>query len=157
MPSGNEYQPRSPPMPSIGAPHVGGRRRRTAVSRSSRYTVPPLHSGSVGSGSLAAPGHDAPDQRVGTSAARTRWQRAPHRLVEAERRRTGAASARSCSVATTELRSDSISGCAIAFGTGVTRLTQWLESHGVRTGTGDDHALLQPGDLGEALHHLAVA
>ena len=53
----------------------------------------------------------------------------------------------SCSVATTELRSDSISGWAIAFGTGVTTLTHWLDSHGVRTGTGTITRVCRPGDL----------
>ena len=42
----------------------------------------------------------------------------------------------SCSVATTLLRSDSTSGRAMALGTGVTTLTQWLDNDGVRTGTG---------------------
>ena len=42
----------------------------------------------------------------------------------------------SSSWTTTEFRSDSIRGWAMAFGTGVTRFTHWLESHGVRTGTG---------------------
>jgi hypothetical protein len=42
----------------------------------------------------------------------------------------------SCSWTTASLRRDSINGWAIAFGTGVTTLTQWLESHGDSTGTG---------------------
>ena len=42
----------------------------------------------------------------------------------------------SYSLATTELRSDSIRGWAMALGTGVTTLTHWLDSQGDSTGTG---------------------
>ena len=42
----------------------------------------------------------------------------------------------SCSPATTSMRSDSTSGRAIEFGTGVTSPTQWPDSLGVSTGTG---------------------
>ncbi|MGY1718213.1 hypothetical protein ACI8AG_04080 [Blastococcus sp. SYSU DS0552] len=42
----------------------------------------------------------------------------------------------SCSVATTVLRSDSTSGRAMDAGTGVMRPTQWLDSDGVKIGTG---------------------
>jgi hypothetical protein len=42
----------------------------------------------------------------------------------------------SCSYAIALLRSDSISGWAIAFGTGVTTFTHWLDSQGESTGTG---------------------
>ena len=41
-------------------------------------------------------------------------------------------------------------------GTGVTRLTHWLDSHGVRTGTGMIIRRPQPGHRGVALHHLPV-
>ena len=41
----------------------------------------------------------------------------------------------SCSAATTSTRSESTSGRAIEFGTGVTRPTQWLDRLGVSTGT----------------------
>ena len=46
----------------------------------------------------------------------------------------------SCSSATTSSRSESTSGRAIEFGTGVTRPTQWLDRLGVSTGTGHDQA-----------------
>ena len=44
--------------------------------------------------------------------------------------------AMSCSVQTTVLRSDSTSGRAMDAGTGVTTPTQWLDSDGVKKGTG---------------------
>jgi hypothetical protein len=50
----------------------------------------------------------------------------------------------SCSVQTTVLRSDSTSGRAIAFGTGVTTSTQWLDRFGVSTVTGHDAARFSP-------------
>ena len=45
------------------------------------------------------------------------------------------------------LRSDSINGCAIAFGTGVTTLTQWLDSQGDNTGTGMMTRRVRPATL----------
>ena len=50
----------------------------------------------------------------------------------------------SCSVATTELRSDPMRGWAMALGTGVTRFTHWLDSHGVSTRMGKMIRRLRP-------------
>ena len=121
-------------MPST-ARHRASGDASTWRSRSSRYTDPPLHSGSVGIGSLGAPGHDAPDHRVTTSASRMRSSARRTAWSNGHRSR-GMSASMSCSCATTLLRRDSMRGWAMALGTGVTTFTHWLESHGVSTGTG---------------------
>ena len=58
-----------PPIPSITR-HSAAGEACTTVCRSSRYRDPPAHDGSVGSGSLGAPGVAADDQRVETAPSR---------------------------------------------------------------------------------------
>ncbi len=99
--------------------------------------LPPAQSGSVGSGSLGAPGTDADDHRVATSASRTRRSASDTASSNPIGCPGGSGTYRamSCSWQTTSWRSDSVSGRAIDRGTGVTRPTQWLDRPGVSTGT----------------------
>ena len=68
---GSEYQPLSPPIDSTTSQTASGEAGTTAL-RSSVNSEPPAQSGSVGIGSLGAPGMYASDHRVATSASLTR-------------------------------------------------------------------------------------
>jgi hypothetical protein len=61
--SGKEYQPVSPPMPSMTRHSASGEAWTTAL-RSSTNSEPPAQAGSLGSGSLGAPGGAREDHRV---------------------------------------------------------------------------------------------
>ncbi len=124
-------------MPSITRQSASGGASTTSV-RSSAYRLPPAQSGSVGSGSLGAPGVEADDQRVATSASlmRCRASRTASQNPISPCGGSGMYPAMSCSRQTASLRSDSTSGRATPAGTGVTRPTQWLDRLGVSSGTG---------------------
>ena len=102
------------------------------------YTVPPAHCGSLGSGSAAAPVPAASDQRVSTSPVLilVRASATARSYPMRPSGGSGTYSRMSCSRQTTSCTSESISGAAMARGTGVTRFTQCDESRGVSTGTG---------------------
>ena len=105
--------------------------------RSSTNSEPPAQSGSLGSGSLGAPGTAADDQRVVTAASWTR--RSASRTARSNpispSGGSGTCSAMSCSSHTTSCTSDSTSGRARPPGTGVTSDTHREDSFGVSTGT----------------------
>ncbi len=124
-------------MPSTTA-HSAAGGTSTASSRSSSYRLPPAQSGSVGSGSLGAPGSEAEDHRVATSASRIRFRasRTASSKPVSPPGGSGENAVMSCSPQTTSWRSDSTSGRASPPGTGVTRPTQRLDRLGVSTGTG---------------------
>ncbi len=107
-------------------------------SRTSSYSVPPAHPGSVGSGAAGAPGVLASDQRVGTSARPTRASASStaRSNVVSPPSGSGMYSAIAWSRQTTSFTNDSMSGTAMARGTGVTRFTHCADSHGLSTGTG---------------------
>ena len=65
--SGKEYQPFSPPIPSM-IRHSDSGVEFEGTYRSSVYSEPPAQSGSVGNGSLGSPGIEAEDQRDFTFA-----------------------------------------------------------------------------------------
>ncbi|GAB2756113.1 hypothetical protein GCM10027072_62740 [Streptomyces bullii] len=127
----------SPPMPSMTR-HSASGEASTTRSRQSVYRLPPAQSGSVGSGSLGAPGTEADDQRVVTWASRTRCSasRTASSKPIGWPGGSGTYRAMSCSRQTTSWRSDSVRGRAMVAGTGVTSPTQWLDRPGVSTGTG---------------------
>ena len=89
----------------------------------------------MGSGSLGAPGTDASDQRVATSASRIRCsaRETARSNGTSPSAGSGIQRAMSCSWHTVSSRSDSTSGRAMVAGTGVTRPTQWLDSPGEST------------------------
>src|SRR5208283_5610019 len=135
--AGKEYHPVSPPMPSITR-HSAAGEACTALVRSSTYRDPPAHDGSVGSGSLGAPGVAADDQRVETAPSRVCRSA---RVMAWSRGRSppggsGMYPAMSCSEQTTSFRSDSTSGMARLTGTGVTSPTHSDDSRSVSNGTG---------------------
>lgn len=110
----------------------------TSARRSSTYSEPPVQPGSVGSGSLGAPGQEAEDQRVSTDASPI-WlsaNRMASRTPSSPSGGSGTYASMSFSLHTTSCRSDSTSGRAMEAGTGVTAPTQWLDRDGVSTGTG---------------------
>ena len=127
----------SPPMPSM-TDHSDARLACTTLERSSTYSEPPAQSGSLGSGSLGAPIVAADDHRVVTSrfwifaSASSTARSKPARPSAG----SGTYCAMSCYWQTTSCTRESTNGRAMLFGTGVTRPTQWLDSEGVRSGTG---------------------
>ena len=131
--SGSEYQPRSPPMPSITRHTVSQRRvdiglAFVAVDAAAR----PVRVGGhriAGRARPRRPGPPSDDVNVADLL-----QRFLDRIVEPHWMH-GHERVDVVLAATTEFRNDSISGYAIAFGTGVTTLTHWLDNHGVNTGT----------------------
>ena len=100
-------QQRCPPIPSITRHRASGA-ARTVVLRSSRTDWPPAQSGSVGNGSLGAPG---------TPRRTTGWRRSLHGLLQGQFDGplepdqaiggSGTYAAMSCSWHTTSCRSDS--------------------------------------------------
>ena len=155
QPSGHEYQPLSPPMPSM-TDHSASRLACTGVERSSTYSEPPAQSGSLGSGSLGAPGGRADDHRVATSGPGSCCSASSTARVEAREPAGGSGTyARDVVLLADDLvheRLDERPGDAV--GTGVTSPTQWLDSRGVSTGR-DDAPRRQAGDRRVPLHHLA--
>ena len=128
------------------------------VSRSSTYNEPPAQSGSVGNGSLGAPGRSAECQVVATSYSRTRLSASSTAPVKSTRPPADRARTPRCRAPCRQPRA---AGCPpvvapARLGTGVTSPTQWLDRLGVRNGDAEDPPAGQTRDLRVAQHHPAV-
>ena len=155
--SAREYHPFTPPMPSITR-HSASGGAPTTWPRSSAYRLPPAQSGSVGSGSLGAPGVEADDQRVATSASLMRWRasRTARSNPISPSSGSGTYRAMSCSRQTTSLRSDSTSGRASAGRYRGDQADPVAGQAGRQQRHRDDQPGRQAGRGGVALHHLRV-
>ena len=126
--------------------------------RSSTYEGSAGPAGSVGSGSLGAPGVAAEDQRVDDvaladpyrRARSTAWSRAEQPVG-----RIGDVPAMSCSATDDLVPNDSPAAGRWRPGTGVTRPTQCDDSRGVSTGTRTISRAASPATSAYRLHHLA--